>query len=70
MLRQRLIVAILLVPPGLVGIWVGGWWFLTIALLFYLIAAYEYTQMMQTAGHRPAMPIVGGGVVLGGGSTG
>lgn len=63
MLRQRLLIATLIVPPGLLVIWIGGWLFLIVIFLFFLIAVREYIQMMQQAGHRPAQPVLVGGVL-------
>jgi len=62
-LRQRLLIATLILPPGLLCIWIGGWLFLIVVLIFFLPAAFEYTQMMRKAGHRPALLVVLGGVL-------
>lgn len=63
-LRQRLLITMLILPPGLLCIWVGGWLFLIVIYLFFLTAAYEYVQMMRKAGYRPALLIVLSGVVV------
>jgi phosphatidate cytidylyltransferase len=64
MLRQRLIVTLLLVPPGIACIFLGGGWYFGLLLLFFLPAAYEYAQMMRRGGYRPALPLVVGGTFL------
>jgi len=64
MLRQRLIVSLLLLPPGIATIFLGGVWYFGLLLIFFLLAAYEYSQMMQKGGHRPALPLIVGGVFL------
>lgn len=64
MLRQRLIVSLLLLPPGIATIFLGGVWYFGLLLIFFLLAAYEYSQMMQKGGHRPALPLLIGGVFL------
>jgi phosphatidate cytidylyltransferase len=64
MLRQRLLVVVLLLPPGLLSIILGGWWYFAVLMLFFTLAAFEYAQMMQKGGHRPALPLVVGSVVV------
>jgi phosphatidate cytidylyltransferase len=64
MLRQRLLIALLLLVPGVLSIFVGGLWYFAVLLLFFLIGAAEYAQMMQKAGHRPAVPLVVAGVLV------
>lgn len=64
MLRQRLIIALLLLPPGLIAIFLGGIWYFGLLLIFFLLAAYEYAQMMRKGGHRPAPPLIVAGVFL------
>ncbi|HLF01961.1 MAG TPA: CDP-archaeol synthase [Anaerolineales bacterium] len=64
MLRQRLIIALLIVPPGLLCIVQGGILFNLTLLAGYAIAAHEYAQMMQQGGHRPARLLIVAGVVL------
>lgn len=64
MLRQRIIVALLLIPPGIYSIAMGGLWYFGLLSIFFLAAAYEYGQMMRRAGHRPAVPLIVAGVLL------
>ena len=64
MLRQRLIVALLMLVPGILCIYLGGFWYFAVLLLFFIPAAYEYTQMMQKTGCRPAGPLIVGGAAL------
>ncbi|MBM4423527.1 MAG: CDP-archaeol synthase [Chloroflexi bacterium] len=64
MLRQRIIVTLLLLPPGITCIFLGGVWYFAFLLTFFLLAAYEYAQMMQKGGYRPAAPIIVGGVFV------
>lgn len=64
MLRQRLIVSIVLIPPGLFAIHRGGGWYLALLLVFFLLAGREYSQIMRRAGHRPAEAIVVGAIAL------
>ena len=64
MLRQRLIVALLLLPPGIFCIFLGGGWYFGLLLCFFLPAAYEYAQIMRKGGHRPALPLIVGGTFL------
>ena len=60
MLRQRLIVALIIIPPGLFIIYMGGVLFFITMVIFFSIGAYEYTQMMRQAegDRRPSQPII------------
>jgi phosphatidate cytidylyltransferase len=54
MLKQRLIVAILLLP---VGIWVihsGGWFFTLFIAALIGLAGWEYAQLFRACGYQPA----------------
>jgi phosphatidate cytidylyltransferase len=54
MLKQRVLVAVILLPIGLVLIFLGGWAFtLTIALILGL-AAREFAQLFRLGGYQPA----------------
>jgi phosphatidate cytidylyltransferase len=65
MLRQRLLITLLLLPPALLCIYLGGLWYSGVMLLIVVLGAYEYTQMMQKSGARPArLLIIGGALVL------
>jgi phosphatidate cytidylyltransferase len=64
MLRQRLIIALLIVPPGLFVIVQGGVLFDLTLLAGYAAAAHEYAQMMQQGGHRPARLLIVVSVVM------
>jgi len=63
MLRDRLAITVLLLPVVLWVIGVGGWIYsLAIALVLALGAA-EYVLLFRTAGQRPSMLVLVGGVV-------
>lgn len=64
MLRDRLAIAILLIPFALWMIALGGvaYW-LAISLIFTL-SAVEYGQLFRAVGQRPAAPLVLGGTLL------
>jgi phosphatidate cytidylyltransferase len=64
MLRHRLIVSLLLFPPGLASIFLGGVWYFLVLLCFFIPASYEYSLMMKKGGYRPALPLIVGGVFL------
>ncbi len=64
MLRHRLIVSLLLFPPGLASIFFGGVWYFLVLLCFFIPASYEYSLMMKKGGYRPALPLIVGGVFL------
>jgi phosphatidate cytidylyltransferase len=63
MLRQRIAIALLLLPPGFLSMYLGGIWYFGVLMLFFTIASVEYAQMMQKGGHRPAIPLVIVGVL-------
>jgi phosphatidate cytidylyltransferase len=64
MFRQRIIVTLLLIPPGIACIFLGGWWYFGLLQFFFLTAAWEYSGLMRKGGFRPALPLVVGGVFL------
>jgi len=64
-LRQRLIIALLIVPPGLLCIILGGVFYFVAMLVIVALAAYEYVDMLQKSGARPARALtVAGALVL------
>ncbi|MBI3244710.1 MAG: CDP-archaeol synthase [Chloroflexi bacterium] len=64
MLRQRLIVTLLLIPPGIFFIFQGGFLYFGLLLCFFLPAAHEYAQIMRRGGYRPAQWLIVGGTFL------
>jgi phosphatidate cytidylyltransferase len=64
MLRQRLLVVMILLPIGMAAIWIGGWVFTALILLFMGLAAWEYVQLFRLGGLQPSALIVVGGTVL------
>ncbi len=64
MLRQRLIVALILLPLGMGAIFLGGWFFTALIAIFLGMAAWEYTQLFRAGGWQPASVLVVGGVLL------
>jgi phosphatidate cytidylyltransferase len=63
-LRQRLMIALLLVPPGLMCILAGGIWYFAVMIAIVGLAAYEYAQMMGKTGARPAQLLIIAGAPL------
>jgi len=55
MLASRLLVAILLLPIGLLGISAGGLPFLLIVLFLLGLAAWEYARLFSHGGAQPSM---------------
>ena len=64
MLRDRLAIAILLLPFALWMIALGGVAFLLAILLIFGLAVPEYVRLFRSGGQRPALPLVFGGVLL------
>lgn len=63
MLRER-IATILIVFPVLLWIIVLGGWPYAVGVAFVLVqAVLEFGHMFRAAGHRPAMPLMAGGVL-------
>lgn len=58
MLRQRLLVALFIVPPGLLIIWAGGWLFFATMLVVFAIGGYEYVYVMKQNDRQPAQAII------------
>ena len=66
MLRERVLVAIVLIPIGGWIIFDGGWIFGVAFSLVLALAAWEYGAIYRGAGFRPALPILfAGALVLG-----
>lgn len=57
-LRQRLLISLLIVPPGLLCILAGGIWYFAVMNAIVGFAAYEYVQMLSKTGARPARVLV------------
>ncbi len=64
MLRQRVLVASILLPLLLVAIGIGGYLYLGLVAVFFGLAAWEYAQLFRSAGLRPAVPLIVAGVLL------
>jgi phosphatidate cytidylyltransferase len=61
-LASRLLVAALLLPPVLAGVWLGGWWLATVTLVAGLVALHELYSMAR--GLRPLVLAGFAGLVL------
>jgi phosphatidate cytidylyltransferase len=57
MLRTRVIVAAILLPIGLVIIYIGGWAFSAFVTLIVGLAAWEYSQIFRGSDLQPAVVI-------------
>ena len=64
MLRQRVIVAVILLPIGLALIYFGGWAFSAMVAVILGLAAWEYARIFKAGEHQPADVLVIGGAVL------
>ncbi len=64
MLRQRTIVGLVLLPIGMTGIILGGWYYTALIASILGLAAWEYTQLMRSGGLQPSTILVVGGVLL------
>lgn len=64
MLRDRVAIAVLLLPVVLWVVGIGGWVFALAIGLVLALAAAEYVLLFRNAGQRPSMLLVVGGAVL------
>ncbi len=64
MLKQRIIVAAILLPIGLLAIYLGGAAFAAIVALLLGFAGWEYAQLFRSGEYRPASALVVAGVLL------
>lgn len=65
MLRQRVTVALILLPIGIIAIMAGEGWFAAVIALILGLAAYEYVQLYRAGGWQPAgLLVVAGSVTL------
>ena len=53
MLRDRALVALVLLPIGLYLVWLGGWVYLLVMGVFLGIASWEYAQLFKAGGLTP-----------------
>lgn len=58
MLRQRFFTAILLLPPVLIALWLGGIWWILLIGLGAVLGARELFALLKTGGYHPA-PVLG-----------
>jgi phosphatidate cytidylyltransferase len=63
LLRERILVAVVLLPIGLALIYFGGWAFSLMVALILGLAAWEYARIFKAGSHRPADVLLIGGVV-------
>ncbi len=63
MLRDRLAIAVLLLPSALWAISAGGLFYLLGVLFVFFVAAREYVSLFRAGQLRPAEPVVVGGVL-------
>jgi len=64
LLLQRTLVVIVLLPIGLVLIYLGGWAFAALVMLILGLAAWEYARLFEHGDFQPADFLVIGGTVL------
>lgn len=62
-MRQRVIVAIVLLPIGMAAIYFGGLYYISLITLLLGLAAWEYVQLFCAGGYRPSGVLVVGGTL-------
>lgn len=63
MLRSRVLVALVLLPVGLVAVFMGGWPYFVLIAGLVGAAAYEYVDLMRAGELHPARWLVVGGTL-------
>jgi phosphatidate cytidylyltransferase len=63
MLRERILVATLLLPIAAWVVAAGGWVYTIAVALIVSIAIFEYVQLFQKSGFKPAVPVAILGVI-------
>ena len=58
MLKERILVAVVLLPLGLVFIYLGGLAFAALVALLLSLAVWEYAHLFAALGRRPARPVL------------
>ncbi len=58
MLRERVLVALVLLPVGLVFVFWGGWALAALVALLLSLAAREYAALFRGLQRRPALPLL------------
>jgi phosphatidate cytidylyltransferase len=63
MLRQRILVVVILLPIGLVAIYLGGWVYTLMITVILGAAGWEFAQLFKSGGLKPAISVVLIGIV-------
>jgi len=58
MLAKRVLVVAILLPAGLLIIFLGGWVFAGFVALVLGLAAWEFGQLFRLSGFQPAIPVL------------
>ena len=62
-MRQRVIVAIVLLPIGMAAIYYGGLYYIALFTTLLGLAAWEYVQLFRAGGYHPSGVLVVGGTL-------
>lgn len=62
-MRQRVAVAIFLIPIGMAAIYYGGLYYISLIAILLGFAAWEYVQLFRAGGHQPSGVLVVGGTL-------
>lgn len=64
MRRERIVVALLLLPSFFWLVAMGGWLYNLVITVILMMAAVEYGKLFQHAGYRPSLFLLGAGAAL------
>ncbi len=53
-MKQRIIAALVALPPVLFALWQGGYWWMAIIFIVTILGGMEFFTLMQRGGYRPA----------------
>lgn len=53
-MKQRVLVAVVLLPPVLYAVWQGGAWWIGLVLIVAALGGYEYFDLLRRGGLQPA----------------
>ena len=62
-MRQRVAVAIVLLPIGMAAIYFGGLYYISLIAILLGLAAWEYVNLFNAGGHQPSGVLVVGGTL-------
>jgi phosphatidate cytidylyltransferase len=63
-LTQRLLTTAVIIPVGVLFIWLGTWFFVFFIIIILAIAGWEYWHIYQQAGYSPNAPVLFSAIIV------